>query len=131
MNTPTVETGNEALDSGESLALLRRRKWPVLGVVALCSTAFCATALLMIPAHSVTMVTAPARTEGGLGGLGGSLGRFGSLAAPAGVSIGGGDGATEVALAVLGSQESTQRLIVESNLLQKLNPPKWDAAAVK
>ncbi len=129
-NTP-VETDNESLDPGEFLALLRQRKWLIIGVVALCSAAFWAAALLMTPAYRVSTVLAPARTEGGLGGLGGSLGQLGGLAALAGVSIGGGDGATEEALAVLASQEFTQRFIVESNLLPKLYASKWDAAAGK
>jgi uncharacterized protein involved in exopolysaccharide biosynthesis len=131
MNHSPVETGNESLDPGEFFALLRQRKWLIIGVITLCSAAFWAAALLMTPAYRATTVLAPARTEGGLGGLGGSLGQLGGLAALAGVSIGGGDGATEEALAVLASQEFTQRFIVESNLLPKLYETKWDATAGK
>jgi len=132
VNTSTVETGKDALDPGERLALLRRRKWLVRGVVALCSTAVWATAVLSKPApYRVTMVAVPARTEGGLGALGGRVGRIGGLAALTGVSIGGGDRAAAEAPAVLGSQESTQRLSVESTELPKLSPSKWDAAAAK
>jgi uncharacterized protein involved in exopolysaccharide biosynthesis len=129
VNTATVETGDDTLDARGFLALLRRRKWLVLGAVALCSAVFWAAALLMTPTYRVTTVLAPARTEGGLGGLGSGLGQLGGLAALAGVSIGGGDGATEEALAVLGSQEFTQRFIAESNLLPKLYASKWDVAA--
>ncbi len=131
MNIAPAETASDTLDPGEFLALLRHRKWLVLGVVALCSAAFWAAALLMTPTYRVTTVLAPARAEGGLAGLGGNLGQLGGLAALAGVSIGGGDGATEEALAVLGSQEFTQRFIVESNLLPKLYASKWDAKAGK
>lgn len=59
------------------------------------------------------------------------MGQLGGLAALAGVSLGGGDSATEEALAVLGSQGFAQRFIVESNLLPKLYESKWDAATGK
>jgi len=132
MNTLPVEIRDEALDAREFLALLRRRKWLIVGAVALCSAAFWAAALLITPVYRVTTVLAPARAEGGLGGLlGGAMGQLGGLAEMAGVSIGGGDGATEEALAVLGSQEFTQRFIVQENLLPILYASKWDAAAKK
>jgi len=129
MNTLSVETRDEALDPQEFLVLLRRRKWLILGAVALCSAAFWSAARLMTPVYRVTTVLAPARTEGGLGGLGGAMGQLGGLAALAGVSIGGGDESTEEALAVLGSQEFTQRFIVQENLLPELYASRWDAAA--
>jgi len=132
MNTMPDGTHDETLDAREFLALLRRRKWLILGAVAFCSAAFWAAALLMTPVYRVTTVLAPARTEGGLGGLlGGAMGQLGGLAEMAGVSIGGGDESTEEALAVLGSQEFTQRFIVQENLLPKLYASEWDAAANK
>jgi uncharacterized protein involved in exopolysaccharide biosynthesis len=132
MNTPSVETQDETLDAREFLALLRGRKWLILGAVALCSAALWTAALLMTPVYRVTTVLAPARAEGGLGGLlGGAMGQLGGLAEMAGVSIGGGDEGTEEALAVLGSQEFTRRFIVQENLLPKLYASKWDATASK
>jgi len=132
MNTLPVETRDETLDPREFLALMRHRKWLIMGAVALCSAAFWAAALLMTPVYQVTTVLSPARAEGGLGGLlGGAMGQLGGLAEMAGVSIGSGDSATEEALAVLGSQEFTQRFIVQENLLPKLYASRWDAVASK
>lgn len=129
MNTMPDGTHDETLDAREFLALLHRRKWLILSAVALCAAAFWAAALMMTPTYRVTTVLAPARTEGGLGGLGGGLGQLGGLAALAGVSIGGGDGSTEEALAVLSSDEFTQRFIIQENLLPKLYASLWDEAA--
>lgn len=122
---------DDTLDLREFITLLVRRRWLIVSTVALCSAIFWAAALVMTPTYRVTSVLAPSHKESGLGSLGAAMGQLSGVAALAGVSFGGGDSEVEEALAVLGSQEFTQRFIVELNLLPKLYSSTWDEATGK
>ena len=119
-------TYGDQLDLREFLDLLLSRKWLILGTALLSTAAFTATALFMTPIYRVSSVLVPATAEGGLGGLGAAMGQLGGLAALAGVNLSGGQDPTEEALAVLASQEFTQRFISHMDLLPKLFESKWD-----
>jgi len=123
--------GGESLDLRAFLALLGRRKWLIAGMALVCSLAFWAVALLMTPTYRVSTLLSPARNDSGMGGLGGAAGQLGGLAALAGLAVTGGASTTEESLAVLESQEFTERFISEMGILPKLYPSKWDASKGK
>ncbi len=81
------------------------------------------------PVYRGTTVLAPADTEKkGMGsGLSSVLGSVSGIAALAGIGMGGGDYATEEAIAVLKSQQFTEEFIDHNNLLPELFPKSWDA----
>jgi uncharacterized protein involved in exopolysaccharide biosynthesis len=116
----------------DGLILAVRRR---LGLVALISVVFGIGFYMltywMTPIYRGTTILAPADLEKkSLGsGLSSALGSMGGFSALAGLGFGGSDTATEEAIAVLKSQELTEALIRQDDLLPELFPKQWDPAS--
>jgi uncharacterized protein involved in exopolysaccharide biosynthesis len=127
-----VEYG-DVLDVRLLAARLAARRWWIIISTGLFLTVFTAVAFLLPPKYrAVTVVMSAGIERNALNGSANSIvGSLGGLASLAGVSIGGGDVATEESLAVLQSRGFTEAFISEKNLMPLFFARKWDAAAGK
>ena len=123
MNTRAAEPASEyVLDLGVMLRRIWVRRWWVgaaVGVV--CTAAFVTASFVMAPVYRAAVVLAPANADrNGIGsGLDSGLGQLGGLAALAGLNLGGTEGMTEEALAVLRSRQFTEAFISDRMLIQR------------
>jgi uncharacterized protein involved in exopolysaccharide biosynthesis len=133
MNTRAAEPASEyVLDLGVMLRRIWARRWWVVAAVVVCTAAFVTASFVMAPVYRAAVVLAPANDRNGIGsGLDSKLGQLGGLAALAGLNLGGTEGMTEEALAVLRSRQFTEAFISDRMLMPKLFPKKWDARAGK
>jgi uncharacterized protein involved in exopolysaccharide biosynthesis len=122
----------EAAKIDDVLAALRRRWWLIAIVCLLCTGAMIGLAFWMTPIYRGATILGPAHTDkNGLGsGLGSALGSVQGFAALAGIGTGE-DSATDEALAVLSSQDLTQRFISDNNLMPDLFAGLWDSRTGK
>jgi uncharacterized protein involved in exopolysaccharide biosynthesis len=123
----------EAAKIDDILAALRRRWWLIAIVCLLCTGAMTGLAFWMTPIYrGATILGAAHSDKNGLGsGLGSALGSVQGFAALAGIGMPGDDSATDEALAVLSSQELTQRFISDNNLMPELFAGLWDSRTGK
>ncbi len=123
----------DVLDVRQLAARLAARRWWIITSTGLFLTIFMAVAFLLPPKYrAVTVVISAALERNAIGGSANSIvGSLGGLASLAGVSIGGGDTATEESLAVLQSRGFTEAFISEKNLVPVFFAQKWDARAGK
>jgi uncharacterized protein involved in exopolysaccharide biosynthesis len=121
----------DLLDLRQLAARLAARRWWIIISTGLFLTVFTAVAFLLPPKYrAVTVVMSAGVERNAIGGSANSIvGSLGGLASLAGVSIGGGDTATEESLAVLQSRGFTEAFISEKNLLPVFFAKKWDAGA--
>jgi uncharacterized protein involved in exopolysaccharide biosynthesis len=132
--TRVIETRDpEAAKIDDMLAALRRRWWLIAIVCLLCTGALTFLAFWMTPVYRGATILGPAHSDkNGLGsGLGSALGSVQGFAALAGIGMPGDDSATDEALAVLSSQELTQRFISDNNLMPELFAGLWDSRTGK
>ncbi len=104
-----------------------RRNWRLFAIITLaCTTIATLVAFLMTPVYEAEVLLAPAKDEQSsvLDSLAGS---FGGLAELAGVSLSGGGGSKDEAIALLQSKMLTLQFIEDEKLLPVLFPQKWDA----
>ena len=127
-----VEYG-DVLDVRQLAARLAARRWWIIISTGLFFTVFTAVAFLLPPKYrAVTVVMSAGLEHNAINGSASSIvGSLGGLASLAGVSIGGGDSATEESLAVLQSRGFTEAFISEKNLVPVFFAQKWDAQAGK
>jgi uncharacterized protein involved in exopolysaccharide biosynthesis len=119
----------EAAKIDDMLAALRKRRWLIITVCLFCTGAMIGLAFRMTPIYRGATILAPAHSEkNGLGsGLGSAMGSVQGFAALAGIGLSGDDSATDEALAVLSSQQLTQRFITDNNLMPELFAGLWDS----
>ena len=112
----------------ELLAALLRRRWLVIALCLLGGAAMAGLAFWMTPIFRGSTILAPAHTDKtDLGsGPGSTLGSVQGFAALAGIGTSD-DSATDEALAVLNSEQLTERFITENNLMPELFPGLWDS----
>jgi uncharacterized protein involved in exopolysaccharide biosynthesis len=138
MYSMTARPNDSRWDDDDSIDLpeLIRRLWEgrrwIIGSTVVLTVLLTSAAFMITPVYRATVVMVPASNEvNDMGGaLSSAVGQFGGLAALAGINLGSGD-TTEESLAVLRSREFTERFIVDKNLMPKLFPKQWDAAAGK
>ena len=107
------------------LLLAVRHKWLILVSVFLCAALAGVATLVLPPVYRVDTLLAPVEdSTAGLSMPGGSLG---SLAALAGVNVGGSDSVKVEAIALLRSRILTESFLEENNLLPDLFEDAWDA----
>ena len=119
----------EAAKIDDMLAALMRRRWLIIFFCLLGGAAMTGLAFWMTPVYRGTTILGAAHSDkNGLGsGLGSALGSVGGFAALAGIGLSSDDSATDEALAVLNSQQLTQRFISDNNLMPELFPKLWDS----
>jgi uncharacterized protein involved in exopolysaccharide biosynthesis len=112
------------------LAAVQHRFWTVVAISLVFGAGLLALSNMIRPTYRGITVLAPADLDkkGMSGGLGSALGSVSGFAALADLGFGGNDTATEEAIAVLKSQELTQKFIQDHSLLPQLFPKSWDAA---
>ena len=118
----------DTIDLRDVVARVRGRSSWVIGSVLACTVAFTAAAFLMTPVYRAKSVLVPTNASQESDLSKSPLGQLGGLASLAGLQIGKGS-TTEEALAVLRSQEFTQRFIADKGLMPKLYAGKWDSAS--
>jgi uncharacterized protein involved in exopolysaccharide biosynthesis len=121
----------EAAKIDDLMAALRRRLPLIFAVCLLFAGGMTALAFYMTPVYRGSAILAPAHSEkNALGsGLGAALGSVGGVAALAGIGLSSDASATDEAIAVLRSQQLTERFIRENNLMPELFPSLWDASS--
>jgi uncharacterized protein involved in exopolysaccharide biosynthesis len=124
-------TDEGSVDLRAIAVTLWAKRWWLLASGMLLAVIAGIIAFTMTPIYRAKVVLVPTSTErGGLdGGLGAALGQLGGLASMAGLNLGNGAIDKEEALAVLRSQQFTQRFIDDLGLMPELFAEKWDAAA--
>jgi uncharacterized protein involved in exopolysaccharide biosynthesis len=119
----------EAVSLKAILAILWRRRWFILALTLVVAGGTAGVSLLVERRYDAAVVISPVTDDsagGHLGGLGGLVSQFGGLAAVAGLSVSGNERKAE-SLAILQSEQLTERFIRENNLLPVLFADKWDA----
>ena len=107
---------------------ITRNKWRIACVVALAMIAAAVAAALWTPQYKATAVVSPVAStpgNGSGGGAGGALSQLGGLASLAGLGVSG-DSRKNESLAVLKSEELTERYIQQNGLLPVLYSRLWD-----
>ena len=110
-----------------------RRRWVIISIVV-ATLACAAIAFFMKPVYraSVVFVSSTAGQSGLSGPLSSVLDSLGGLASQAGINLSStSDSNVDETLAVLQSRQLTMAFISDKNLMPKLYPKKWDAAAHK
>lgn len=127
-----VEYG-DVLDMRQLVAKLAARPWWIIISTGLFFAVFTTVAFLEPPKYRAVTVVVSTGTERNAmsSSINSIVGSLGGLASVAGVSLGGGDAATEESLAVLQSREFTEAFINDRNLVPLLFAKKWDAKAGK
>lgn len=119
--------GDISLD--DTISILWRRKWLILGVSLAFAAAAGVAALVVPKSYVASAIVAPVSSSqggGGGGGLGALASSFGGLASLAGVALPG-DSKKFEALAVLQSENLTERYIRDNNLVPIIFYRKWDS----
>ena len=107
--------------------VLVKKRWSIFLVTVLISAGAVIHALTAPPVYRAELLMVPAQGEKGGGGMATLASQFGGLASMAGISLGGGGGGTETALAVLQSRSFAEQYIDEYNLKPLLFHEQWDA----
>jgi uncharacterized protein involved in exopolysaccharide biosynthesis len=112
-------------------AQIAANAWWVIAFTVAGAALMLAAAFLVTPVYRATAVLLPAGGErSSLSSvLSSALGQFGGLAGLVGINPGSGDVSSEETLAVLNSRQFTERFIVDSGILPKMYPDKWDAGS--
>jgi uncharacterized protein involved in exopolysaccharide biosynthesis len=100
-------------------------KWLIFLMTFVASAAAVTASLMMTPIYKAEVLIAPADEKSG-GGLGALAGQFGGLASLAGISLGGGGGQVETAIATINSRAFTDAFIKERKLMPVLFDEIWD-----
>jgi uncharacterized protein involved in exopolysaccharide biosynthesis len=79
------------------------------------------------PIYRGVTIVAPAEKKNSASGLGSVLGAAGGIASLVDLGLGGGDHATDAAIAVLKSRYFTEAFIRDNNLMPELFPNLWDS----
>jgi uncharacterized protein involved in exopolysaccharide biosynthesis len=114
----------------ELLEEIGRNKWRLGCIAVLAMAAAYLLAFVSTPMYKATIVISPvaaAPGSGSLGGVGNALSQLGGIASLAGLG-GSGDSRKAESLAVLKSEELTERYIQENDLLPVLYARSWDAS---
>jgi uncharacterized protein involved in exopolysaccharide biosynthesis len=132
--TQEIWLDEEAPDLRALLRRLWRQRLWLLGGMLLSTTLAVAYVFNATPIYRVTTVLVSTSDE--RSSLSGSLvsalgGVGGSLASLAGIGLGSPDAGTQEAIAVLQSQQFTERFIQDLNVMARLFPNQWDAKAGK
>jgi uncharacterized protein involved in exopolysaccharide biosynthesis len=122
----TAEDKSTHVDLRALFGRLWRRKWWLLGSIAVGVLGGVAAAQFIRPVYRATLVMIPAGT--GDRDLSSALGNLGGLASLAGLNLHDADAQTEEALAVLSSRGFAERFIEERNLLPEIFYKRWDAS---
>lgn len=118
------------LSLGEIWAEFLRLKWVVVLILAVFLIGGTAYAFLARPLYRTSVSLIPAtNTSDSFGNR--ALGSLGGLASLVGADLGGSQGETVEALAVLRSRRFTTEFIRDHDLLSRLFPAKWDATTNK
>jgi uncharacterized protein involved in exopolysaccharide biosynthesis len=132
--TPEIWVDDESFDLRALLGRLwEQRLWPALGLLLGTGLAV-AYVLTATPIYRVTTVLVSTSDERSSlsGSLMSALGDVGGgLASLAGIGLGSPDAGTQEAIAVLQSQQFTERFIRDLNVMPRLFPQGWDAKAGK
>jgi len=133
VNDSYLEQADGEMDLRFVVARLFARKWWIIASVIVFTGGFIAAAVLLTPIYRASSVLIPAKADhdldSGGGGLGG--GGIGGVASLVGISLGGGDSATEEAIGVLKSRQFTEKFIEDLNLMPVLYAKIWDAQGQK
>lgn len=122
LNSLPGSSTDDEINLLELLALLWRRKWLIVIVTALCSTAGVAYALLAQQWWRAEVVMAQVDSKQ----MSGGLAQLGGLASLAGINIGSGGG-SQNSLAVLKSKDFAREFIEDKNLVPVLMYDRLDA----
>ena len=101
-------------------------RWMILSVTILCTGIAVAAAFLMTPIYRSEVLMVPV-TEDQSSKLSSLSGKFGGLAALAGIEIGDNSGSKEESIALLKSRVLTEKFIRDEKLLAVLFYKDWDA----
>jgi uncharacterized protein involved in exopolysaccharide biosynthesis len=132
--TQEIWADEEALDLRALLRRFWRQRWWIIASMLICMALAVTYVLNATPIYRATTVLVSTSDErnslssslmSALGDVGGGL------ASLAGIGLGSADSGTQEALAVLQSQQFTERFIRDMNLLPRLFPKLWDAKAGK
>lgn len=104
--------------------ILMRYKWLIIFLTICSAAGTIALAFSMTPIYRAEVTLAPAAEDKSAASA--LAGQFGGLASLAGVSLGGGGGKTEEAIATLNSRQFTDTFIEENNLMPILFAELWD-----
>jgi len=107
--------------------ILMRYKWLIVLITVISAAGTIALAYSMTPIYRAEVTLAPAGEDKGAASA--LAGQFGGLASLAGVSLGGGGGKTEQAIATLESRLFTEAFIQEENIMPVLFPDAWDESS--
>jgi uncharacterized protein involved in exopolysaccharide biosynthesis len=119
------------LSLGEILRAAVRLRWMLLPLVALGFALGLYLAFSIRPVYRATVVTIPVQEHGIGGALAGLSGRFGGLAALAGVNLPNTGTDRAEAIAMLNAREFTWQFIVERKLVPVLFASEWNATTGK
>ena len=118
------------LSLGEIWAAFLRLKWLAVLILAAFLIGGTAYAFLARPLYRISVSLIPAaNTSDSFGNR--ALGSLGGLASLVGADLGGSQGETVEALAVMRSRRFTTEFIRDNDLLPRLFPAKWDATTKK
>lgn len=132
--TQEIWADDEALDLRALLGRLWRRRLWLFASMLLGAALAVAYVLNATPIYRVTtqLVSTSDERNSLSGSLMSALGDMGGgLASLAGIGLGSADAGTQEAIAVLQSQQFTERFIRDLNLMPRLFPTSWDAKAGK
>ena len=113
---------DDEIDLRELWQAIWCRKWSIIAITAVVSFMALFFALNAKNYYKAEVVLAPAQS----GGKSGGLGQLGGLASLAGISMGGGGGSSDTAIAILQSRQYGERFIKENDLKPLLFADSWD-----
>jgi uncharacterized protein involved in exopolysaccharide biosynthesis len=127
VNVSAEVSAPEEINIRELFSVLWKGRWLVIASALLCAAIAVGVSFLIRKQYTATVVVSPVtNTQGGaLGGLSSLASQFGGLASLAGFSLGG-DSSKQEYIAVLQSEEVTQRFIRDNNLMPVLFEDLWD-----
>lgn len=112
----------DEIDLFELWDIIWAGKWWVIVCVLIGAASGVTSAMLAPKIYEATVVMMPARSDGASGGLSSLVGKFGGLAALAGVNVGGGGGSVDEAKNVLHSYAFLSRFIEDQKIMEYLYP---------
>lgn len=125
-------TDSDEINLRELFGVFWKGRWLIVAAAMCCGLVGLGAAVVVKKQYLATVVVSPVSQAqgGGMGGLSSIASQFGGLASLAGISIGD-DSQKMESIAVLQSEEITQRFIREKNLMPLLYADEWDSVAGK
>jgi len=123
----TASASNDELSFRELVSIIWRDRWVIVLITTLLTIGALVAALVSKKKYEASVIISVVSDEAGsrFGGISSLMSQVGGLASLAGISVGGGSKKAE-AIAVLQSEQLTEKYIAENELLPVLYPKLWD-----